>query len=467
MSKLWSGRFTKDTDRLVEEFGASLPFDRRLYREDITGSIAHARMLGRQGIIAPPEAETLVQGLRQVYKEIEAGEFAWDVADEDIHMAVERRLGDMVGPVAGKLHTGRSRNDQIALDMRLYTKRLCAEVDRGLQQLQEALIGVAEAHLDAILPGYTHTQRAQPVLLAHHLLAYVEMLQRDRDRFADTLRRADVCPLGAAALAGTSFPLDRHWVAKELGFAAVSRNSLDAVSDRDFVADFLAAASLTMVHLSRLAEEIVLWSTAEFGFVTLDDAYATGSSIMPQKKNPDAAELVRGKSGRVFGHLLALLTTLKGLPLAYNKDMQEDKEGFFDAADTLLACLAVMSGLLSTLTVNEEAMRAAADGGLMTATDLADALARRGLPFREAHAVVGHLVRWCVENHRSFSSLSLDDFRLFSPLFDEEVVRSASVEASVRARNVYGGTAPAQVLARLAEAREMVDAGPRKDQAAV
>ncbi|MDO9065595.1 MAG: argininosuccinate lyase, partial [Chloroflexota bacterium] len=285
------------------------------------------------------------------------------------------------------------------------------------------------------------------------------MLQRDRARFADCLGRADVCPLGAGALAGTTFPIDREGVAKELGFAAVSRNSLDAVSDRDFVAEYLSAASLAMIHLSRLAEEVVLWSSGEFGFITLDDAYSTGSSIMPQKKNPDTAELVRGKTGRVVGHLMALLTTLKALPLAYNKDMQEDKEGFFDAADTLLACLPIMTGVVATLTVNAPAMRAAADGGFMTATDLADALARRGLPFRQAHAVVGHLVRWCVENKRDFASLTLDDYRLFSPLFDAEVVRAATVEASVRARNVYGGTAPTQVLTRLAEAREMVAGG--------
>jgi argininosuccinate lyase len=459
MSKPWSGRFTKETDRLVEEFGASLPFDRRLYREDITGSIAHARMLARQHIINLQEEAEILGGLRQVYQEIEAEAFVWDVADEDIHMAVERRLHEIIGETAGKLHTARSRNDQVATDMRLYTKRLCAEADRALQKLQAALIGLAEAHTEAILPGYTHTQRAQPVLLAHHLLAYVEMLGRDRDRFADCLRRADVCPLGAAALAGTTFPIDRHWVAKELGFAGVSRNSLDAVSDRDFVGDFLSAAALAMVHLSRLAEEVVLWSSGEFGFITLDDGYSTGSSIMPQKKNPDTAELVRGKSGRVFGHLMALLTTLKALPLAYNKDMQEDKEGFFDAADTLLACLAIMAGVVSTLTVNEGAMRAAADGGMMTATDLADALARRGLPFRQAHAVVGQLVRWCLENGRRLDDLRLDEFRMFSPLFDEEAIRAAGVEASVRARNVYGGTAPGQVLARLTEARERVAGG--------
>jgi argininosuccinate lyase len=456
MSKLWAGRFAKDTDRLVEEFGASLLFDRRLYAEDITGSIAHARMLGRQGIVTPQESQELVNGLRQVFQEIEAGEFAWDVADEDIHMAVERRLTAILGAVAGKLHTARSRNDQVATDMRLYTKRLCVQTDRALQQLQEALIGLAERHTEVILPGYTHTQRAQPVLLTHHLLAYVEMLQRDRARFADCLGRTDVCPLGAGALAGTTFPIDREGVAKELGFAGVSRNSLDAVSDRDFVVEYLSAASLAMIHLSRLAEEVVLWSSSEFGFITLDDAYSTGSSIMPQKKNPDTAELVRGKTGRVVGHLMALLTTLKALPLAYNKDMQEDKEGFFDAADTLLACLPIMTGVVATLTVNAPAMRAAADGGFMTATDLADALARRGLPFRQAHAVVGHLVRWCVENKRDFASLTLDDYRLFSPLFDAEVVRAATVEASVRARNVYGGTAPTQVLTRLTEAREMV-----------
>ncbi len=460
MTKLWSGRFSRDPDRLLDEFGASLPFDRRLYAEDIAGSIAHARMLARQGIIAPGEDQEIARGLHQVQQEIEAGEFAWDVADEDIHMAVERRLHAIIGPLAGKLHTARSRNDQIATDMRLYTKRLCDDSDAAIRRLQEALLTVAEAHTGAILPGYTHTQRAQPVLLAHHLLAYVEMLQRDRARFSDARRRADVCPLGAAALAGTTFPIDREWVAAQLGFAAVSRNSMDAVSDRDFVADFVYAAAMAMMHLSRLAEEIVLWSTGEFGFVTLDDAYATGSSIMPQKKNPDSAELVRGKAGRVFGHLMALLTTLKALPLAYNKDMQEDKEGFFDAADTLLACLPVMTGVVSTLKINADAMRSAADGGMMTATDLADALARRGLPFRQAHAVVGRLVRWCLDNNRRLTGLTLDEYRTFSPLFDAEAVRAASVEASVAARDVYGGTAPVQVAARLAEARQMVAGSP-------
>jgi len=456
--KAWSGRFRKETDRLVEEFTASLPFDRRLYREDIAGSIAHARMLARQGIITPQEADALVHGLEQVREEIASDNFAWDVADEDIHMAVERRLQEILGPLAGKLHTARSRNDQVALDLRLYVKGVCQATKEKITALQQALIDLAQRHMEAILPGYTHTQRAQPILLAHHLLAYFEMFQRDKARFADCYKRADVCPLGAGALAGTTFPIDREWVARELGFQEVSRNSLDAVSDRDFVVEFLAAASLTMVHLSRLAEEIILWSTAEFGFITLDDAYATGSSMMPQKKNPDVAELVRGKAGRVFGHLMALLTTLKALPLAYNRDMQEDKEGLFDATDTLQSCLQVMTGLLSTLTINHKAMQAAVSHGFLTATDLADALARKGLPFRQAHTVVGRLVHYCLDQGKELTDLTLEECRAFSPLFDEEVLAAADPEAAIKARNVYGGTAPQQVRQRLAEAQRLLKA---------
>jgi len=456
MSKPWAGRFGKETAALVDEFGASLPFDRRLYQEEIAGSIAHAQMLAAQGIITLAEGEVIVAGLRAIAAEIERGEFVWRITDEDIHTAVEARLREKIGAVAGKLHTARSRNDQVALDMRLYARRACDQVTRGLLTLQSALLDQAEANIDVVMPGYTHTQRAQPVLFAHHLLAYVEMLERDRERVADCRRRLNLSPLGAGALAGTTFPIDREAVARSLGFDGLCRNSLDAVSDRDFVVEFLAAASLVMTHLSRLAEEIILWATAEFGFVTLDDAYATGSSMMPQKKNPDVAELVRGKAGRVYGHLLALLTTLKGLPLAYNKDLQEDKEGFFDACDTVQNSLAVFTGLIATLQVNRQAMAQAAGGSFTTATDLADYLTRRGVPFRQAHALVGRLVAYCLEQGKDFFTLSLDEYRQFIPAIEADVYQAISVEASVAARRVPGGTAPQQVRAALAEARRRV-----------
>ena len=454
--KLWGGRFTKDTDRRVEAFTASLSFDRRLYRYDIAGSIAHCRMLARQGIIAVDEAERIVQGLREIEEEIARGDFVFREEQEDIHMAIESRLREKLGDVAGKLHTARSRNDQVALDLRLFTKDAIGETKRLLRALQRVLVNKAKAHLDVILPGYTHLQRAQPVLLAHHLLAYFEMFQRDFERFEDCLRRTDVLPLGSGALAGVTYPIDREFVARELGFRRLSRNSLDAVSDRDFVIEYLAAAALTMAHLSRLAEEIVLWSSAEFGFVELDDAFATGSSIMPQKKNPDVAELTRAKTGRVYGHLLGMLTVLKALPLAYNRDLQEDKEALFDTVDTLHGCLDVMAGLLATLRVRARRMRVAAGEGYTLATDLADYLARKGLPFREAHAAVGALVRYAIDQGKDLSQLSLEEYRRFSPLFDQEAL-ALSVEGSVEARNVPGGTAPAQVSQALAEAERLLE----------
>ena len=457
MAKLWGGRYSKETAQSVDEFTASIPYDQRLYAEDIAGSIVHARMLAKQAIISVAEAETLVAGLQAILAEIEHGDFEFRMEHEDIHMNVEAALSQKLGAVAGKLHTARSRNDQIALDMRLYVRRICAETSELIVTLQAALLDLAQRHEDVILPGYTHTQRAQPVLLAHHLLAYVEMLERDKGRFADCSARANVCPLGAGALAGTTFPIDRDFVARELGFASPTRNSLDAVGDRDFVVEFLAAASLTMMHLSRLSEEIVLWSTAEFGFVSVDDAYATGSSMMPQKKNPPVAELTRGKTGRVYGHLLALLTTLKGLPLAYNQDLQEDKEGFFDAVDTLTATLRIYPEMVRTLTVNKANMLRAARGGFMTATDLADYLAKRGLPFRQAHEVVGKMVGYCIEAGKELSDLTLAEMQSFAPLFDEGALTVVTPEAAVAARNVYGGPAPQQVHARLLEARAMID----------
>jgi argininosuccinate lyase len=458
LAKLWGGRYGKETAPSVDEYTGSIPFDQRLYAEDIAGSIAHARMLAEQSIITVAEAGALVGGLQAIQADIERGEFEFRPEHEDIHMNVEAALRVKVGDVSGKLHTARSRNDQVALDMRLYVRRVTGEVSALISGLQSALLDLAQRYPDVIVPGYTHTQRAQPVLLAHHLLAYFEMLERDKGRFHDCALRADVCPLGAGALAGTTFAINRDGVAHELGFTAVSRNSMDAVSDRDFVVEFLAAASLLMMHVSRLSEEIVLWSTSEFSFLIVDDAYATGSSMMPQKKNADVAELARGKTGRVYGHLLALLTTLKGLPLAYNKDMQEDKEGLFDTVDTIEATLRIYAEMVRTLTVNTTATSRAAQGGFMTATDLADYLARRGLPFRQAHEVAGHIVHYCIEHGKELTGLTLEEMQAFSPLFDEGALRVVTAEAAVAARNVYGGTAPQQVHARLAEAQRMLKA---------
>ena len=455
--KLWGGRFGKPTDEEVEAFTASTSFDRRLYRQDILGSAAHCRMLARQGIISDDEAKAIVGGLREVLAELDANQLPLGPELEDIHTAVEARLREKLGDVAGKLHTARSRNDQVALDLRMFVREAIVATAQALGGLQGALLDLAERHSDAVMPGYTHLQRAQPVLFAHHLLAYFEMLQRDAERFRDCYRRVDVLPLGSGALAGVPYPLDREWVARELGFAAISRNSMDAVSDRDFVVEYLAAASLTMAHLSRLAEEVVLWTTAEFGYLELDDAFATGSSIMPQKKNPDVAELVRGKVGRVYGDLLAVLTALKGLPLTYNRDLQEDKEALFDAVDTLLGSLRCLAPMLRTAKVRASRMREAAGESFSLATDLADYLARRGLPFRDAHGVVGRLVTYCLDQGRALSHLTLDEYRQFSPLFDDSVY-AVTVDSSVAARDVSGGTAPGQVAVALAEARRLLRA---------
>ena len=452
--KLWAGRFEQETAKEAEIFTASVPFDKRLYREDIAGSIAHAKMLARQGIIAQEEAEAIIRELEAIRQEIERGEFEWKLEHEDVHMNIEAALIERLGQVGAKLHTGRSRNDQIALDMRLYVKRTTGEVIAAIVELQRALLALAEAHPDAVMPGYTHLQRAQPVLFAHHMLAYFWMLERDKGRFADCARRADISPLGAGALAGSTLPLDPEFVARELGFAEVFRNSIDAVSDRDFVAEFLSACAILMMHLSRLAGEIVLWSSAEFAFVELADAYATGSSMMPQKKNPDAAELVRAKAGRVYGHLMAMLTVLKGLPLSYNRDLQEDKEGLFDAVDTVLASLQVMAGMLRAIKINKARMREAAEEGFLLATDLAEYLVRKGVPFREAHRVVGELVRYCLEEGKGLRDLKeLWELKGFSELFEEDVFELLSVDASVAARKTPGGTAPEEVRKQIEEAR--------------
>jgi len=451
------GRFKKAADKLASQYTASIPFDWRLYPYDIAGSIAHARMLAKQGIISAQEAETITQGLAAIKGEITRGKFQFQPELEDIHMHIEARLLEKVGEVGGKLHTARSRNDQVALDLRLFAKEAISNTLVGLAGLQRALIALAEANKEVIIPGYTHLQAAQPVLLAHHLLAYFEMLQRDVERFGDCLKRTDVMPLGSGALAGVSYNIDREFVAKELGFSQISQNSLDAVSDRDFVLEYEAAASLCMMHLSRLAEEIILWSSAEFNFVELDEAYATGSSIMPQKKNPDVAELARGKTGRVYGNLMALLTTMKALPLSYNKDMQEDKEGFFDTVDTLLSTLEVFTGMVKTLKVKAENTRRAVEQGYILATDLADYLVKKGEAFRTAHETVAKLVSYAMENDKPFAELSLAEYKKVSPLFEKDVY-SITIESSIAARDVIGGTAPGQVAKALANAKKSIGA---------
>jgi len=456
VSKTWGGRFSQGTDAAAERFTASLAFDRRLWPQDVAGSIAWTRALARARVLTDAERDAIVKGLEAVRGELEAGTFSFRPELEDIHTNIERRLVELIGEVGGKLHTGRSRNDQIALDERMYLKDAVARARDGLRAVQAALVARAGETSAAPMPGYTHLQRAQPIVLAHHLLAYVFMLERDRERLAGCAARADRLPLGAAALAGTAFPIDREALARELGFGGVTSNSLDAVSDRDYVLEYLAAAAITGMHFSRLAADLTLWATAEFGFVEFSDAFATGSSIMPQKKNPDVAELVRGKSGRLYGNLVAVLTTMKGLPLAYNSDMQEDKQPFFDSVDTLEAVLGVLPPLLASLTFRTERMRAAAGEHYATATDLADYLVRKGLPFRQAHEIVGKIVRLALERNVALEALPLDALRGFSPLIEADVLEALTVDASLRARAVTGGTAPAAVARALAEARALL-----------
>ncbi|XUX00907.1 MAG: argininosuccinate lyase [Dehalogenimonas sp.] len=448
-------RFDKPADEMVIKYTTSLPFDKRLYHEDVRESIAHARMLAKQEIIPPFDALEIIRGLLEVEIEINDGTFEFKPEMEDIHMAIEARLKEKIGEAAGRLHTARSRNDQVATDLRLYMKDVIIWTLESIKSLQSACIGLAENNPDVIMPGYTHLQPAQPVLLAHHFLGYFEMLQRDKERFTDCLKRTDVLPLGSGALAGVAYNIDRAFVAKELGFSSISRNSLDAVSDRDYVVEYLAAASLTMMHLSRLSEEMVIWSGAEFGFIEMDDAYATGSSIMPQKKNPDVAELCRGKTGRVYGHLLGLLTTLKGLPLAYNRDLQEDKEAIFDATDTLLMSLKVVSGMVETIKIRPEKMLKSVDRSYLLATDLTDYLVKKGETFRNAHGIVGRLVSYCIKEGKTFSELPLDKYRRFSPLFDQDVF-GITVVTSVDSKNNPGGTARDRVEQALAEAKALL-----------
>ncbi|MET0066981.1 MAG: argininosuccinate lyase [Candidatus Thiodiazotropha sp.] len=453
-AKPWSGRFNEPTDAFVEAFTASVDFDRRLYRYDIQGSIAHARMLAQQGILSDQERDDIICGLEQIRSRIENGEFQWSVALEDVHMNVESALTEAIGYAGKKLHTGRSRNDQVATDIRLWLRDEVNGLIEAIRTLQLALLDKAEQEADTILPGFTHLQTAQPITFGHHLMAWFEMLDRDRTRLEDGQRRANVMPLGAAALAGTTYPIDRHFTAQLLGFSAPAENSLDAVSDRDFAIEFCATASILMMHLSRFSEELIIWSSAQFGFVELSDSFCTGSSIMPQKKNPDVPELIRGKTGRIYGHLIGLLTLMKGQPLAYNKDNQEDKEPLFDTVDNLKGSLKIFAAMIPAITCRKAAMRRAAMQGFATATDLADYLVRKGIPFRDAHEIVGKAVAFGVAENRDLSEMTLPELQNFSDQIDADVFEVLTLEGSVAARNHIGGTAPEQVRAATRRARE-------------
>jgi argininosuccinate lyase len=453
-AKAWSGRFNEPVSELVKRYTASINFDKRLAEFDIQGSLAHSKMLGAQGIISQEDVKQIAQGLNEILAEIRAGQFEWRLDLEDVHLNIEKRLTDKIGDAGKRLHTGRSRNDQVSTDVRLWLRAVADDVIAGIRHLQTSIVDLAETHFDTAMPGFTHLQVAQPVTFGHHLLAYFEMLQRDAARFTDARKRINRLPLGAAALAGTSYPIDREMVAKELGFDGVCENSLDAVSDRDFAIEFTAAAALVMTHLSRFSEELILWSSPRFAFVDIADRFCTGSSIMPQKKNPDVPELVRGKTGRVTGHLMALLTLMKSQPLAYNKDNQEDKEPLFDTADTLLVTLEIYADMLRGIKVNKEAMRAAATEGFATATDLADYLVKKGTPFRDAHEVVALAVRHAVDKGCDLSELTLAEMQKFSPQISDDVYQVLTLEGSLASRNHIGGTAPAQVKQAIARARK-------------
>lgn len=456
--KLWGGRFSKTTDEMINEFQASIDFDKRMYYEDIAGSIAHASMLEKCNIISSEDKNAIVDGLKKILEDIEAGNFDFSVDLEDIHMNIEKRLTDAIGEAGGRLHTARSRNDQVALDTHLYIRREVAEIEALIIDMQEAILETAEKYRDVILPGYTHLQRAQPILFSHHMMAYFAMLVRDFARFQGVYERADIMPLGAGALAGTTFPIDREFVAKMLNFGSIYHNSMDAVSDRDYIMEFLSAASILMVHLSRLSEETILWCSREFSFIELDDAHCTGSSMMPQKKNPDVSELVRGKTGRVIGHLMAMLTTVKGLPLAYNKDLQEDKEGVFDAIDTVKFSLLVYARILRGMKVKADVTRRAVEEDFSNATDMADYLVKKGMPFREAHAVAGKAVGCAIKRNVYLKDLSLEELKELSPLFDKDIHDSISPEACVAGRNSLGGTGYEQVKMQLDAAKELIEA---------
>ena len=457
-AKPWSGRFNEPTDAFVEAFTASVDFDKRLYRYDIQGSIAHATMLAKAGILTTAECDEITSGLKAVRDQIECGEFQWSVSLEDVHMNVESALTQRIGDAGKKLHTGRSRNDQVATDIRLFMRDEIEIIRAEILRLQRALLDLAEQEADTVMPGFTHLQTAQPVTFGHHMMAWFEMLQRDRERLADCNKRVNIMPLGAAALAGTTYPIDRHYTAELLGFERPAENSLDAVSDRDFAIEFSADASLVMMHLSRFSEELIIWSSAQFGFVELSDSFCTGSSIMPQKKNPDVPELVRGKTGRIFGHLISLLTLMKGQPLAYNKDNQEDKEPLFDTIDNLKGCLKVFADMVPAISCRHDNMRSAAMKGFATATDLADYLVCKGTPFRDAHEVVGKAVAFCVAEDKDLSACMLEELQQFSSDIEQDVFDVLTLEGSVAARNHIGGTAPEQVRQAISRARERIEA---------
>lgn len=449
--KLWSGRFSESTNKLVDNFTASIPFDWKLYKYDIAGSIAHAKMLAKTGIIKKAEADKIVNGLKAIEKEIDANKFKFSIEDEDIHMAVEKRLISLIGDTGKKLHTARSRNDQVALDIRLYLRDEIKNMISLIDKFHKTLVLLAKKNIDVIMPGYTHLQQAQPILFSHYLLAYYEMFKRDRDRLLDCYKRANIMPLGSGALAGTTFPIDREYTAKLLGFDGVTKNSLDTVSDRDFIIEFLSAASIIIMHLSRMSEELIIWSSSEFGFIELPDAFCTGSSMMPQKKNPDVPELVRGKTGRIYGHLISLLTTMKGLPLAYNKDMQEDKEPLFDAVDTIKTSLEIFSEMIKDLRLNRKRIESSMTDGLILATDVADYLVQKGVPFRTSHEIVGKIVSFCIKEKRALTGLTLSEWKRFSSYFKDDILNFASLEKAVERRNHIGGTAKKQVLKRIKE----------------
>lgn len=455
--KLWGGRFRKSTDKSVDDFNSSIRFDSRMYKEDIKGSIAHATMLGRQGIIPPSDADLICKTLLEILDDIENGKAEFSVDAEDIHMNIEKLLTERIGDAGKRLHTGRSRNDQVALDLRMYLINAGKKAQEELVVLCNALIALAENNLETVMPGYTHLQKAQPVTFAHHVMAYAQMFSRDLARFDDTLKRTSVMPLGAGALAGTTYPLDRQFVADSLCFSAVSENSMDSVSDRDFVIEFVFNCSLVMTHLSRFCEELILWSSNEFSFVEMDDAYSTGSSIMPQKKNPDVAELIRGKTGRVYGDLMGLLTVMKGIPLAYNKDMQEDKEQVFDALDTVMLCLPVFTNMLKTMKIMKERMKDGARGGFTNATDAADYLVNKGLPFRDAHEVIGKLVFYAISNNKALDDLTLEEFKNFSQIFENDIYSAIDVNTCVSKRALKGGPAPKAVIASIESFKEYIN----------
>ncbi|MGA9225715.1 MAG: argininosuccinate lyase [Mesobacillus sp.] len=456
MKKLWGGRFTGTAEDWVDEFGASIGFDQELAQQDIEGSIAHASMLAQCGIISAEEAEEIIEGLKKLKEKASNSDLEYSTKLEDIHLNIEHHLTELIGPIGGKLHTARSRNDQVATDMHLYLKAQVEEVIELINEFQITIIDQAEKNIETIMPGYTHLQRAQPISFAHHLMAYFWMLDRDKQRFSDSLKRINLSPLGAGALAGTTFPIDRHLTAEMLGFEGIYENSLDAVSDRDFILEFLSGSSILMMHLSRLCEEIILWSSQEFQFIELSDAFTTGSSIMPQKKNPDMAELIRGKTGRVYGSLMGLLTVLKGLPLAYNKDMQEDKEGMFDTVKTIQGSLKIFSGMVKTMRVKKETMEGSVKNDFSNATELADYLAAKGVPFREAHEIVGKLVLECIQQQCYLADLSLDAYKEMNPLFEDDIYEALNHYNAVERRTSAGGTGFSQVKSQIGKAKELI-----------